>query len=179
MGSLSKKTTDTEHVATDDETRSKLLSIVKDSRTVLLLSHGEDHKIVGRPMGLVKIEDDATIYLVTGIDSKKVDEMMREPRVTIAVQNGKGTAMVDGDARISQDRALIDKLWEDSWKPYFPEGKSDPTIALIIIDTREATFWEGGVAHGISYLWRHVKARLTGEEIEVKKTDQQKVDLRH
>lgn len=161
-----------------EENRAKLHDIVEASRTVLLLSHGADHKIEGRPMGLVKIEDDSTIYLVTSIDSKKVAEVERDPRVTIAAQNGKGTAMVDGDVRVSQDRALIEKLWDDNWKPYFPEGKSDPTIALLVVTPNEGTFWEGGAAHGLSYLWRHLKARVTGTEIEVKPTDQQKVQLR-
>jgi len=178
MATPSKQTTDVETQASSDEMRTKLLAILKDSRTVLLLSHGADNKIAGRPMGLVKADDDATLYLVTGMDSKKVDEMLRSPRVSIAAQNGSGTVMLDGTVRISQDRALIDKLWEDSWKPYFPEGKSDPNIAVLIVDSHEGVFWEGGIAHGISYLWRHVKARLKGEEIEIKSTDQQKVDLR-
>ena len=87
MATPSKQTTDVETQASSDEMRTKLLAILKDSRTVLLLSHGADNKIAGRPMGLVKADDDATLYLVTGMDSKKVDEMLRSPRVSIAATN--------------------------------------------------------------------------------------------
>ncbi len=38
---------------------------------MLLKSHGEDGTIMGRPMGVVEIDEAATIYLVIGIDSKK------------------------------------------------------------------------------------------------------------
>lgn len=160
-----------------EQAKEKLHDIVKDSRTVLLLTHGEDNKIVGRPMSLVRADEDETIYLVSGIDTKKVTEIQQDSRVTIAVQNREGIAMIDGDARVSQDRALIERLWSDSWKAYFPRGKEDPDIAILVVEPREGTYWDGDVGHGLSYLYRHLKARVTGEEIEIKPGDQQKVDL--
>lgn len=158
--------------------REQLHQIVKGSRQVLLLSHGEDRKIVGRPMALVKLADDGVMYLVTGIDSKKVAEVLKDPRVTVAVQNMDGTAMIDGDAVVSQDRTLVAELWQDSWKVWFEDGKSDPTIAILIVTPNEATYWAAGISHGLSFLWRYVKARATGTEMEFKPGDQQKVDLR-
>lgn len=160
-----------------EEHREKLHGIVKGTRTVMLLSRGEGGKIVGRPMALVRTDDDTTLYLVTGIDSKKVEEIEREPRVSVAVQARDGYAMIDGTCRVSRDRALIDQLWEDSWKAWFEGGKSDPTIALLVITPNEGTYWDGGIGHGLSYLYRMVKARVSGEEIEIKPTDQGKVDL--
>ena len=76
---------------------------------------------------------------------------------------------------MSQDRALIDELWEDSWKTWFPDGKNDTSIALLIAHPIEATYWEGGLGHGISYLFRAAKARLTGKEMDIKPGDEEKV----
>jgi len=109
------------------EHREKLHGIVKGAHTVVLLSHGEGGKIIGRPMAVARVEDDTTLYLVTGSDSKKVDEITRDPRVSLSIQNGDGYVMIDG----------------------------------------------------LSYLYRMVKARVSGEEMEIKPTDQGKVDLKH
>lgn len=162
-----------------EQAKEKLRDIVDKSRTVLLLTHGEDHKIVGRPMSLVRMDEDATVYLVAGAGSKKVSEIVSDPRVTIAVQNGAGIAMIDAEARVAHDRALIEELWSDSWKAWFPRGKEDPDIAILIVTPREGTYWDQDLGHGLSYLYRYVKARVTGDEIETKPGDQQKVDLRH
>jgi general stress protein 26 len=160
------------------EAKDKLHAIVEKARTVLLLTHGEDHKIVGRPMALVRIDEDATIYLVSGIGSKKVSEIMADPRVTIAVQDREGIAMIDGDVRVSQERTLIDALWSDSWNVWFPRGKEDPEVAILIVEPREGSYWDQDLGHGLSYAYRYLKARVTGTEIETKSDEQRKVDLR-
>lgn len=157
--------------------REKLHDIVKGTRTVMLMSRGDGGKIVGRPMALVRTDDDTTVYLVTGLDSKKVAEIEREPRVSVAVQGSGGYAMLDGTCRVSRDRALIDELWDESWKAWFENGKSDPDIAILVITPNEGTYWDGGLGHGLSYLYRMVKARLTGDDMEIKPTDQGKVKL--
>lgn len=157
----------------------KLHEIVDAARTVLLLSHGEDGKIVGRPMALQKSKRDSMIYLASGIDSKKVAEIEQDSRVSVAIQNREGYAMIAGTCRVSQDRQLIEELWQDDWKVWWPKGKSDPEIAILVVDPAEATIWDQDLGHGLSYLYRYVKARVTGEAIETKPSDQQKVDLRH
>ena len=163
---------------TDAEVRQSLHDLVKQSRTIVLLTHGPDHEIAGRPMANVRTTDDTTVYLVTGIDSKKVAELEKDPAVTLSIQTGAGIAMVRGEARVSQARSLIDELWDDSWKMWFAGGKTDPTIAIVIVEPVEATYWPTDLAHGASYLWRAIKARVKGEQLQVQPGDQVHVDLR-
>jgi len=171
MGTQIKKTT-------DDERRATLHDIVAKSRAVMLLSQGANQAIDGRPMSVVKQDADGTIYLVTSVDSKKVDELSKQPKGSLSVANGAGFALIAADIRVSQERSLIDELWQDSWKIWFPDGKSDTSIALLIAQPIEATYWEGGLGHGISYLFRAVKARVTGHELETKPGDEEKIDFR-
>jgi general stress protein 26 len=160
------------------DAKEKLHDIVEGSRTVVLLTHGEGHKIVGRPMSLVRIDEDDTIYLVASIESKKVSEILVDSRVTVSVQNGKGIAMIDGEVAVSGSPKLVDELWTDSWKVWFPKGKTDPDIAILIVRPLEGTYWDQDLGHGLSYAYRYLKARITGAEIETKPDDQHKVDLR-
>src|SRR4051794_18734120 len=105
--------------------------MVANSRTIMLLTRGEGGKIIGRPMSNVKTDEDTTVYLVTNIDSKKIAELRAEPRVSLSIQDRDGIAMIDGEVRISQERALIDSLWEDSWQVWFDGGRLDPDIAIV------------------------------------------------
>lgn len=160
---------------TNDELKTMLLDLVKHSRTVVLLTHGEDNAICGRPMANVRTTDDVEVYLTTAIDSHKVVELAHSEDVTIAVQTGAGIAMLRGHARVSQDPKLIAELWEDSWKAWYPGGKSDPQIAIVVVEPREATFWQTDLAHGASYIWRQLKARVLGAEVEARPGDEEHV----
>jgi len=170
--------TQQDHVSPQDH-RDRLHELVKAATTVMLLSHGEGSAIVGRPMAVARVDDDTTLYLVTAVDSKKVDEITRDPRVSVAVQTGHSFVMLDGECRVSQDRQLIDTLWQDGWKPWFAGGKTDPTIAILVVTPNQGSYWDGGLGNGLSYLYRMVKARVTGEAMENKPKDQAKVDLKH
>ncbi len=163
---------------TDDDRRAKLHAIISKSRTVMLLTHGANEELDGRPMSVVSQDEDGTIYLVTSVDSKKVDELSKQPKGALSFANDAGFAIVSADIRVSQERSLIDELWQDSWKAWFPDGKLDTSIALLIAHPIEATYWEQDLGKGLSYLYRAVKARVTGHEIDLVPSDQETIDFR-
>ncbi|UYY78888.1 pyridoxamine 5'-phosphate oxidase family protein [Sphingomonas sp. R1] len=51
-------------------------------------------------------------------------------------------ACLAGTARIDNDFAMIDKLWNNQVEAWFPGGKSDPNLALLRIDIDDAEMWE-------------------------------------
>lgn len=51
-------------------------------------------------------------------------------------------ACFDGIARIDNDFALIDKLWNSQAQAWFPGGKDDPNLALLRFDIHSAELWE-------------------------------------
>ncbi len=163
---------------TPEELRTRLHDIVARAHTVVLLDHSPDGRIVGRPMANVKTDDATRVHLVTSMDSKKIAELHANPRVALSIQDREGHAMIDGEAHVSQDRALIDELWQDSWKVWFNGGKADPNIAIVIVEPLEGTYWDGDFTHGLSYLWRMIKARLTDAPFQARPGDQESVDLR-
>lgn len=161
-----------------EQHRAKLLALLRGAPAVMLLTRGAGERIAGRPMALARVDDDATIYLTTSIDSNKAVEIERDPRVTVSVQDSGGFVVIDGEARITRDRALIDALWQDSWKAWFPEGKAEADIAIVVISPLEGTYWTQSFGHGLSYLYRMAKARVTGEPPELQEKEIGSVDLR-
>jgi general stress protein 26 len=51
-------------------------------------------------------------------------------------------ACIHGDARIDNDFAQIDKLWNRQVEAWFPGGKDDPNLALLRVDIDNAELWE-------------------------------------
>jgi general stress protein 26 len=55
-------------------------------------------------------------------------------------------ACLDGEARIDNDPAQIDKLWNNQVEAWFPEGRSDPNLALLRVDIESAELWETDIS---------------------------------
>ncbi|MDB5677224.1 pyridoxamine 5'-phosphate oxidase family protein [Sphingomonas bacterium] len=51
-------------------------------------------------------------------------------------------ACLAGTARVDNDFAMIDKLWNKQVEAWFPGGKDDPNLALLRFDISDAEFWE-------------------------------------
>jgi len=51
-------------------------------------------------------------------------------------------ACLAGAARIDNDFAMIDKLWNSQVEAWFPGGKQDPNLALLRVDIDDAELWE-------------------------------------
>lgn len=158
---------------------SKMLEIIQAADTVVLNTFAANGTIAGRPMALVDRDDDGTLYLTTAIGSTKATEIAADPRVSVSIQTHKGIAVIEGLAKLTQDRTIIDQLWADSWRIWYPEGRSSPSIAVIVIEPEHATYWDTSLAHGLSFLWRAVKARLRGEPIDTNASDVGTIHLRH
>ncbi|AJP70972.1 pyridoxamine 5'-phosphate oxidase family protein [Sphingomonas hengshuiensis] len=55
-------------------------------------------------------------------------------------------ACLAGTVRIDNDRAMIDKLWNNQVEAWFPEGKQDPNLALIRFDIDDAELWQSDIS---------------------------------
>jgi general stress protein 26 len=115
---------------TDSEKRERLKKLMDDFDTAMLVTRTEDGGLRSRPLSIVHNHDDEKqLYFSTSIDSPKARELEADPRVNVCMQNKRQFVSVTGVARLVNDRALIDKLWSEAWRIWFPEGKDDPFAA--------------------------------------------------
>ena len=164
--------------STDDaDHRRRLHEILDDAGTVMMITRTPAGELHGRPMAVARVSDGDTLYFATGIGSPKVDELMADPRVTLVFQSKTRYATVDGTARVTRDRALVDELWQESWKVWFPDGKDDPDIAIVVIQPDRGEYWDQSGARGLSFLYRTARAYVTRSEVEPRREDHGKVRL--
>ena len=55
-------------------------------------------------------------------------------------------ACLSGTARLTTDRAMIDRLWDKQAEAWFDGGKDDPRLALLRFDIADAEMWEADVS---------------------------------
>lgn len=123
--------------------------------------HGDD--LHARPMAVADVDESSALWLVTSLDSTKAREIQKDPRVSATFQTANKFVALSGSAELVTDRAKIDALWNERWRVWFPNGKSDPSIALIRVSVDDAEFWDDAGTTGIRHVFEQVKAYATRE----------------
>ena len=147
----------------DEEARAKVMEIARKARTAMMCTYDASGMAHGRPMAAVEYEDDA-LWFFTRSESRKLDEIARDPRVTLtyADQSANDWLSIQGRATVTRDRAKAKELWAEPLRAWFPEGPEDDSVALIRVEADTAEYWDSpsGV---LVYAYGYAKAALTGE----------------
>ena len=118
---------------------------VKSIRVAMLTTREKDGGLRSRPMVCAGLEEDA-LWFVTKEHTSKVAEAQEYQAVNIAFASPEKDAYVSvtGDARIVHDQKLLQKLWSAELRRWFPQGASDPDLALLRVDVQHTEHWNLG-----------------------------------
>ena len=96
-------------------------------------------------------------------DSRKVSEIQRAPRVTLAYQDSAGDRYVAliGRASIIDDHTEMRSLWQSDWDAYFPPGFADANMVVARVDVDRIEIHARGVTaepfgHGRAWIERTI-----------------------
>ena len=147
----------------DAEKRQQLSKLMSEFKTAMLVTRTDDGHMRARPLSIAGSRDDGALYFSTGVESPKVHELDVDPRVNVVMQDGRRFVSLSGVASVVDDRALIDRLWSESWKVWFPKGKDDPSLRIVAVEPVEAAYWDMTGTTGIKYVFEMAKAYVTGK----------------
>ena len=93
-----------------------------------------------RIMYTVLLEDDMTLYYLTSKMCRKCRQIDANAKVSVQWTNPETWECVDyrGNARITDDIRLRERLWNDAFNKYFT-GIDDPNLAIIEIKPESVT----------------------------------------
>ena len=89
-------------------------------------------------------EDGGPIYFFTS-RTEGLAEGLGESSRAVATFAGKGHGLfahIHGTLTPSEDRAVIDRLWNPFIASWYKDGKDDPDLLLLRFDTEKADVWE-------------------------------------
>ncbi|MFC5270239.1 pyridoxamine 5'-phosphate oxidase family protein [Adhaeribacter terreus] len=137
---------------------------IKDIKVAMLTSVNADGSLHTRPMQTQEMKDDRILWFFTGKNSEKIAEIKNDSHVSLGYADpGSNTYVaVCGRASLVTDQAKIDELWSEILKAWFPEGKTDPNIALLKVSIDSAEYWDSPSSNMVQ-LFGMAKAMVTGE----------------
>ncbi|MEO6418091.1 MAG: pyridoxamine 5'-phosphate oxidase family protein [Polyangiaceae bacterium] len=124
---------------------------LKEFETAMLVTHAGD-TLHARPMSIADAEPDCDLWFITGGDTLKAHEIEADGRVQVICQDGRSYLTVTGTARLVTDRAKLDELWQETMRTWFPKGKDDPSLVLVMLTAKEGEYWDHS---GLSKLKYH------------------------
>jgi general stress protein 26 len=145
----------------EEEKRARIKQMLAEFTTAMLVTRGLDGGLHARPLSIAGTREDGALYFSTAIESGKVREIEDDPNVNVALQSGRRFVSLTGTASVVRDRTLIDGLWSESWRIWFPQGKDDPSLCVLVVQPTEAAYWDMSGAKGLKYLFQMAKGYLT------------------
>lgn len=114
-----------------------------------------------RPMKAHYHDDDGTVRFLTSIDAHKVEELAAQPVANLVFSKPEENSWVSvsGAARISVDRADVDRLWSHEGAPWMPASKDE--AAVLIVEPDIAEYWTYPESR-LRAKWELLVGELTG-----------------
>jgi general stress protein 26 len=141
-----------------------LRALVEDFPTAMLVTYAETIGLRARPMVMGRSkETEDVLYFATDIESAKVSEILANPRAYVVLQDRRRYVFLAGTVSLSKERALVERLWSEAWKLWFPQGKDDPSLCLLVFEPEEGEYWDESGVSGLKYLFKAAKAYAAGD----------------
>ena len=149
---------------TTDMAQDKVVELMRSDRFCMLTSigAGDQGRLHAHPMTPQEVTDDADAWFFIDSTSEQAANINAEKRVNLAFSDGSSWLSVAGHGRIVHDAAKVDELWNPMVEAWFPDGKDSPDLALLLVESDSAEYWDtpgGRIASALAF----VKTKVTGE----------------
>jgi general stress protein 26 len=130
----------------------KLRKMIKNTRIAMLTTVASDGLLRSRPMATLKAPFDGYLWFLARTAAPMAEEIKDNQRVGIsyASPDDERYVSVTGVATLVRDPDKVRELWSRRLRPWFPEGKNDPDLALIRVNVERADYWDakkGAMVH--------------------------------
>ena len=140
--------------------------LLKNFNSVMMITHTANGKLHVRPMQIAEVSADGFLRFATSLASPKIAEISGDDHINLLFQNSSQFLSLVGTAEVEKNTPLIERLWSESWRIWFPEGKEDPNICIITVKPKQAEFWDNAGMQGIAYAFKAAKAYIQGTQPE-------------
>ncbi|NNF34436.1 MAG: pyridoxamine 5'-phosphate oxidase family protein [Saprospiraceae bacterium] len=130
-------------ISVQDSTREHLISISKEimklADNCALITLDETGQPRARTMDPFFPEDDMVVWFGTNANSRKVEQIRNDPRVTLYYFDKKGSSyvIIYGQAKLVDNRQLKQSKWKEEWKEFYPDYPKGYLLIQVIPETME------------------------------------------
>ena len=129
----------------------KLINVAKEimttAGTCALITLDENGLPRARVMDPFVPESDLTVWFGTNSKSRKVNQIKKDPRVTLYYldSNASGYVMIHGIAQIVDDQLEKEERWKDEWESFYPNKPEGYLLIKVSPEWMEVISYKYGV----------------------------------
>jgi general stress protein 26 len=117
--------------------------MMKRLSTCMVVSE-RDGAFHSRPLSGIVERDEQKIYFISIATSPQVEHIAAGSPLMMNFSNGSSQFLAaQANAAVSNDRALIKRLWNVGAQSFWPEGPETADVAVIVATPTQAEYWDG------------------------------------
>jgi len=134
-----------------------LVALLRDFETATLITRSRSGALQGRPTSIARVEDNATVWLVTSAASIRAEELVEDSRAMLTLQASLRFISINGRAELVSGATELAARWKESYRVWH-DGRAEPQIALVRFTAFDAEYWDDTSARGLRYVFRAAKS---------------------
>jgi general stress protein 26 len=142
----------------------KLVALLEDMPIGMMTTFSADGPR-SVPMARQEVEPSTEMWFITARDTKHVDDLRADPRVSITFSARDSWVALTGRGQVVDDQQKLEELWNTFAEAWMPGGPEDPNAVLIKVDVEQAEYWDSPGSK-VASLLSFAKAKLTGQALE-------------
>lgn len=119
----------------------KIAELVAHIDVCMLTTMAGDGKLLSRPMAALEICSQGHFWFLTRESSAKTHQL-EAVNLSFTDEASSVYVSVTGHGEVAFDRRRIDELWTPLAKPWFPLGREDPELMLLMVTMEMAEYWD-------------------------------------
>lgn len=124
---------------------SDLSKKMREIDIAMLCTHTDGGAIAGRPMSNNgEVDYDGDSYYFTWEKSRMVDDIKRNPKVSLTFQGKKAFAVaVEGKADLIKEKKAFEEHWTPDLDAWFKDGTDTKGVVMIKVSASRVHYWDG------------------------------------
>ncbi len=135
--------------------------IMREARYCALITLDASGRPRVRTMEPFQPGDDMVVWLATNRNTRKVEEIEKDPRVSLyyAAPGGDGYVAIQGRARLVDDPAEKARRWKEGWEEFYPERAATYLLIAVTPESMEVVSYRRNLV-GDPDTWRPPEVRF-------------------
>ena len=150
----------------DKTAHDTLWDLIKDIRFGMLTHRAAGGMLQSNPLTTQnkRLDEQSELYFFIPKQGELYGNLQTDGNVNVSYSDPGADSYVSlaGQARFSEDQAKKEALWSPMAKAWFPNGPTDPNLALLVIKLQHAEYWDVEESKMVQ-LFKMAKAAITGE----------------
>lgn len=147
-------------MAQQDRRFDQVADTIERIRIAMMTTAEDDGRLSSRPMAVMRVDDDGSIWFLTRDGSHKL-EHLRQVNLAFADRDDADYLSIAGAGEVLHERATVTALWSPMARPWFPDGPDDPALVALRIRPAAIEYWDATSSRMLRMI-EMARAALTG-----------------